>query len=289
VSGTLDLEKIRFEAFTEAFTRLRWFLMITTLLSSLILCHIYLEADGFQTHQLSSLRAYRVREQIDEKRACSSAVVFKKETAEACKRVAEYWEELRGKPYEEQLQEWSGQEFRYKRTDNTWDKMQIGERDVPLLGMKISVNDYLPVMAVLLMTFSMGVWLSFRSVAAALSELTQSSSPDVVRAARLFFTFTVPLDGNTSDRVVRLIARLALWLPFIALVIAIILDLLPVMRVMYGVINAHVGRMPDLTAREILLLVCTLICMATALGCSELRVRIDSLIATDQSAAEVAS
>jgi len=255
--------------------------MITTLLSALIMCHVYLEADGFQKHQLEGLSKFRMDNQIEAKIACARAVAKGIDTAEVCKPVPEYQNNLMKMPRVKMLEMWSAQEYRFKTTGNTWEKATIGERDVPLMGMKVSVNDYLPVMALLLTTFAVGAWLSLRSVAAALAEIRLSSRDDVVRAARLYFTFTVPLDGNKDDRVVRWIARLAFWLPTIALILGIVLDFLPVIKVMGGM-QAWVGTLRDLASREVVLVVCTLVCFSVAYTHSELRDRIDGLTAPRQ-------
>ena len=111
---------------------------------------------------------------------------------------------------------------------NTLERVSLGDRTLPLLGMPVPQNDYLPILAVLLVTFVVGVWVNLRGVLASLNELHTHGDQELIRVARLHFTFVVPLERNRRHLVSELVRFLALALPAGSLLIGALLDLWPI-------------------------------------------------------------
>ncbi|MCP4677297.1 MAG: hypothetical protein GY854_17645 [Deltaproteobacteria bacterium] len=213
----MELENIRFEAYREAATRCRWFFLSTVLLAGLILSHLYIEVHGFQDAQLASTYGHRYRHGTD-------------------LRLKAQWNMIKGWSVEERerysavVDDYGQTKYMAQVTDQTIRKTTFGDREIPLLGLSVPANDYVPVLSIFLMLLSTALWLSMRSLFNILS--INSFSESFQRAIHLHFTFTGMHGRNSRVGVAAVVQYLAIWLPAITLAIAIPVDFL-------GPLNAH--------------------------------------------------
>lgn len=286
----MNLVEARFQAYREAAVRLRWFMMITVLISAVISIHTYLERAGFQKHQLIGTYAERVRnfrlEKVECLRLVVSAPIGSLVPIECAKvKDAKFHAWLAAAPADERLETYSMHAFLKARTDNTLKKMTIGERPLPLLGMEVPVNDYVPVLAILLVVFTLGVWLNLRALAASLDVLAADKDPELLRLAQLYFTFTVPLDLGRPHPMLRVVAFLAIWLPLLSLVLGSVADNWPVIsRLLFGG-EGHLGSIGLVVLRAGLLLACAGVVLVTCAASHGLVKRVDVMMRPQRVAA----
>lgn len=66
------------------------------------------------------------------------------------------------KDIERFLSIYSDREYTIRLTDNTLSKEVLQIRKIPLLGIEVSANDFVTVMAIMSLVFATGVWLDQR-------------------------------------------------------------------------------------------------------------------------------
>jgi hypothetical protein len=247
----MDTESLRFEAYREALKRCRWFLLITVTLSSLILSHTYLELFGFQQSMLRGITGHRMR----------IGTVENVEALGDSLRAVPATE--RDEKYTERLRTYSGTVYDMARTDNTLKAAALGDRTLPLLGLSVPSNDYLPVMAIILLIFSVSLWLNLRSAHGVL--VTVRGDDSFKALARLFFTFTGLQDPSRQNPVARVVQYFAIWLPAIALFFASLADLIPPLLASHSNPHAFAGDQSAIAARVVVL---ALVFLGTSFSCT---------------------
>jgi len=207
----VDFEKARFEAYLDATKRLRWFILASVTASALLLCHVYLEQLSQQEAQLQGLIAHRIlmrtEETLKNLATTLTAEVQSKRTLDDAtkKRLIDYGQ-------------W---QYAFDVTSNTLKSAKFADRTIPFLGLLIPANDFLPVIGVMLSIFTAAVWLNLRSISFAVAEL---SDPQILRIARLHFTFTGLWGPGVQNWTAQLVQYCAIWLPLSAFALASLVD-----------------------------------------------------------------
>lgn len=212
-----DFEKEIMQAFVESIRRFRWAILTTVLISTLLVVHTYLE-NGFTAKQLPywALDTYITDAQasLDTERAQLEAKYLASRL---------YTESLRDLARDEEVIALAESYVRTKMHQNMVDKNIVQDQTIPLLGYRVPGNDYVPIMALLLVVISIGSWLSARSVLAAITSAFEGPSEQAKKLINLHFLFTVPLDQKNWLAVA--IQHLAIWYPLFALGLAAYFDM----------------------------------------------------------------
>lgn len=147
----MGIEDARFEAYLEAVRRSRWFILATVILSSLILCHVYLERVSLQTAALQGVIAHRIKNQTEE----TLRDMEKKLEGEVDECVKQ--KNAIPKDLDVRLEAFAENKFTYIVTQNELNNTRLEKRSLPFLGLEIPSDDYLPIMSVMLAIFAVGV------------------------------------------------------------------------------------------------------------------------------------
>ena len=243
----MDYDEAKFDAFKDAVSRCRWFILATVIVSSLIFFHAFLERWSLSEAQLPEVIAARLQSSTKEKLKEREAALIK---AREKKNID---------PAE--LLAWAEDAYIIELTDHELANTRHPERSLPFLDMKIPYNDFLPIMAVMLAVFTVGVWLNVRSMGVAARSLLHKA--ELRELARLNFTFTGVLDQHAHDKWGRRVQVLVLFLPALVLVSAAIVDLWPLLRVGLGFL---IGPQLIVNLRILVLGVMALVVLFAALG-----------------------
>ncbi len=228
----MDLIAEEFSAFRSSITRMRWFMGVALLISVLIIFHIYLEQFGFQRQQLETVFANRVANHVVEIQNCYRNLAshkqkekdqIKSEFPTSCSKdhiPKVELEKITNMSPEALLRVYSERELAIRTTDNTITSTKLGIRKIPLLGVEVPANDFVPVMAIMSFVFVVGVWVNLRGVHASLLTLANRSDPELLKLAQLHAVFVSGIGltrGNTLAKSARV---LVFWLPFAAIIAA---------------------------------------------------------------------
>lgn len=211
----MDSGQLIFEAAKDSISRLRWFLLATTLLSSLILMHLYLEKYETNISQFQGTIVDDVRRAA---KLQNDSLFRKCYVAKSCDLFREADEVLlrSGSTFginiypgrfaelavlerslvdrlaqsearhqfhlgtdsdgiEADLNNFAEKKVRYLRTYNDLNDFKMHDRKLPIFDFEMDANDYVPAMAIILSIMIAGVWLSASSLEAALMALDKSS------------------------------------------------------------------------------------------------------------------
>lgn len=236
-----------FDAAKSAIVRLRWFLLTTTLLSSLILAHAYLEKFGAHASQLRRAIAvdtslYAVHRASAQPATAAKLelelfqgriAALKAEEDDLAQRLVAHKQDPKRFSQAERdklqadLDAFAEKKYRYQRTYNTLKDLKLRDRKLPLLEMEVDANDYLPLMAVILSVMIAAVWLSVGSLDTALRVLSSARDRSHFEACRVHFTFLFRDERGRIDPINLLLLHAAIWIPFTFLSVAVVLDLWP--------------------------------------------------------------
>jgi hypothetical protein len=237
----MDLVKEELDGFKAAVTSMRWFLTTAILISVLIILHIWLEKVGYQDHQLQNIFSHRITGYTLEIRKCYEDMAHhlqrisdgleKKDSSpsDSCNDSnfpTELKEEIHNdikKPLHEFLSIYSGLEYNIMKTDNTLKNERFQVRKVPLLGVEVPANDFVTVMAIMSLIFTAGVLLNLRAINAALMALKGRNEPGLIEACKLHLAFVTSLDSLRGDTLARGVRVLAIWLPFVSILLGTLL------------------------------------------------------------------
>lgn len=257
----MDAESLLLDAFKEAVTRLRWFLMTAVLVSALILIHTYIEQFSFQRDTLAGLLGYRIENHIEMQRACLQKHVLPDTSLPTKASLPEC--DLSVLPQniqdainannnkKEIIKYYSQLEYLYNKSDNTFKNEKVGEMPLPLLGISVPDNDYMTIMGVMLLIFSGAVWFNLRSVYLTLQALNEIAEKEGHwrRLSRVLFTMTAPVEAGKSHNPALLIIKFVLWSPFLALLLSFGLDAIPLYNMVFGE-KWYLGSMLTIIIRE---------------------------------------
>lgn len=232
----MDSLKEEFEAFKSSISRMRWFVTTAVLISVLILLHMYLDQFSFQDQQLATVFGYRMtRYALPMQKCYHDLAQYRQQQADglwalfpgtSCNEgliPKAMLDKAKNLKLPDLLKAYSEQEYIMRVTDKTIADTKFEIRRIPLLGVEVPANDFVPVMAMMSFVFVMGVWTNLRGVRAALAALANRRDSEVMRLARLNTLFLTALEterGHVWARVTRL---LAIWLPFGSLFVATII------------------------------------------------------------------
>lgn len=225
----MNLDEERFNVYIDAINRTRWFLLITTILSCLLLIHMYLEQFSYQQEQIIDTLKSRVKEDtrsrlehLEERIKADIA----KGTDDPTKLSKDKLEEL--------IDEYAGLKYRMIVFDNTLKDVSIPSRSLPLLQMTIPGNDFLPIIGTMLLVFLIAVWLNIRSVLAAIHSLEPSNNDEIREMIRLHFTFTGLVGySGVEQKIVHVVQYAAFSLPCLSFFIAVVLDVYSIVSASY--------------------------------------------------------
>jgi hypothetical protein len=237
----LDHTQERFKAYVSAIARLRWFLLASTLLASSLLLHVYIEQFSFQESQMIGYLAQQ-RERATEIAERQQHLDSRQDKKSAA--------------YRQEALELAGLRHVTGRTENTLAADVVKDRTLPLIGLPIPANDYLPVMFVMITLFAVAVWLNIRSIDAAVHEIDRARElPAIADLLRLHFTFTGLLDSEGGQTMGKVLQVCALLLPFVAMAIAMVLDLFSAFNIYNDSSNGYAGSLGLIFLRGLALLV----------------------------------
>jgi hypothetical protein len=224
----MNAVEVKYSLYVETMKRTRWMLLTTTILSCLILMHVYLEQ--FSASQAQMLEVLRVRKVTNLSNEVNS--------------LEKLIDEIRSKPgdnqheIDQQSRKYAQLKYRITLGDNMLKNATIPERSLPLLSFAVPGNDFLPVAGTMLLIFVIAVWLSLRSVVAALQSLQTTIDDSLRELIRLQFTFTGLHDKPSAERtLVQAVQYLAFLLPPISFLIATSIDVWSVLSVIGNAAN----------------------------------------------------
>ena len=190
------LEKL-LETYVAAATRLRWFILTTVLLSSLILAHVYLDIFGTERTTVPEVMALRQTEKREETLKCLEELVranldppVPAQPIASCKDVPWYPKYQKISTREQLVERYGYIKYIFTRTENTLKELKNSERALPLVGLQISESDYLLIISLMLCVFQVGVWLNAR---------TCSDSPSRLRSRRAVVARSRSSTASTVD------------------------------------------------------------------------------------------
>lgn len=216
----MNLDEERFNVYIDAIKRSRWFLLITTLLSCLLLMHMYLERFSYQQEQFIDTLKVRAKEGTHAKLSRLEESI----KADLAKEPGDETKLEKGK-LDELVDEYAGLKYRMAVFDNTLKDVTIPNRSLPLLPMTIPGNDFLPIIGTMLLVFVIAVWLNTRSVLAAIHSLKPSGNEEMREMIRLHFTFTGLVGySGVEQGIVHVVQYAAFILPCLSFITAVMLD-----------------------------------------------------------------
>ncbi len=205
----MDHEKDTYDAFVATMARCRWFLLVATLLSGLVLAHVYLERFGYQEAQL--IDALERRYVDDPKGVASFDSQFPRDmpiSMAADQPIRKALDELdtlfaqrAGTPglresdsltalYGNKRADLAARLYKRILTNNTLREATLQDRTIPVVGLTVPGNDYVPVMSFLVVVFLTALWLNTRALRLFINADTLARFPEFVDMLPLHFTFT---------------------------------------------------------------------------------------------------
>jgi hypothetical protein len=210
----MDADRIaeeKFRVYVDTMIRCRWFFLSSTLVTALIVIHLYVEQFSFQEQQ--------VREMLQERR---------NDDAELAKLEGEIRDGRHRNWSKEVTTRFGDLHYKQHRRDNLERSIAIPDRSLPLLGMNVPGNDYLPIMGGVLVIIVLGTWLSLRNISSMLRnlDLRRNAQRPLQELVRFHFIFTGPIDVPAWEKGAAFATRMvAIWLPAAAFAVAIGIDI----------------------------------------------------------------
>lgn len=255
----VDLERLN--AFKSAVVRCRWFLLVTTFISGVVLVNAYLQE--FSAHESALKETLKRRYKSATEVSASSDSEETTSTTEAAPDspkgssagrtepdedrllslgpgykiddiLIELDEALRAEDAnrDEVLDEFAEIVLARIATQNSLNEIRHGERPLPLLGMEIPAYDFLPIMSGMLIIFFLGTWLNVRSLTAIFDFYPLRENRTLLELIMLNFTFTGIWGSQRDRKVAEAVQALSFCLPAIAMAVAIVVDALPILRIL---------------------------------------------------------
>jgi hypothetical protein len=257
----VNQNELIFDAAKDSIKRFRWLLTTTTLLSSLILMHLYLEQLGTVKSQFEQtviddvrLSATLQNNKLQEDKSSQPTLASGTDSTQSSKggskgqlepelyqgRLAKLVADekvlinkLAGKDFDhlsddlkKDLERFAEEKVVYLRTYNGFKDFKPEDRELPLLNLQMHANDYVPVMAVMLSIMTAGVWLSASSLEVALRRLARNTEGRAyVEVLKLRLTFLFPGDCGEINCFNNLLLDAAMWVPAVALLISACLEI----------------------------------------------------------------
>lgn len=233
----MNIDEVRFNVYIDAIKRTRWFLLITTLLSCMLLIHMYLERFSFQEEQsIDTLRA-RVRDnKVNRLKEVSEQI-----NADRLKAPTDSTK-LKTDDFENLVDEYAQLTYHMTVFDNTLKEASIPERSLPLLTMIIPGNDFLSIIGFMILVFVIAVWLNVRSVLAAVISLEPGKNEEIRELIRLHFTFTgLVASSGLESMLAQAVQYSAFMLPCLSFLIALGLDIYSIVIALFEPLRGHAG------------------------------------------------
>jgi len=243
-----------FHSYIGSLTRLRWFFLLTTSLSCLVLLHIYVERWGFQEAQLIGYVAKQDirRQELATLGEQMEDISKKIQDREARTSDVEYTNLV--KAYEEISARKATLEYFTMRTKNTLRDVKMQDRQLPILSFLVPANDYLTVLAMMNTIFVIGVWLILRSISAAVREIERSREMgNMATLLRINFTFTGLAEDGRGKLMAHIVQYSAFLLPAVSLLIAGYFDIESGYDMLTGKEPGFAGDRRTMIARTILI------------------------------------
>lgn len=216
----MEVPDVRFSVFTDSIKRTRWFLLVTTLLSCMLLIHMYLEQFSYQEQQNIDVIKARITEG-----KVANLKAREKEIQDDIAKKKDDPTKLSASDLDNLATDYATIKYRMKLFDNQMNQVSIPSRQLPLLSMNIPGNDFLPVIGVMLLVFVIAVWLNIRSVLAAIDSLKPSNNEEMRELIRLHFTFTGLVGSSGVERkMVHVVQYASFGLPVLSLLFALGVD-----------------------------------------------------------------
>lgn len=276
------IQEHRFRAFINTSKRARWLVLTTTILSFLLLSHVYLEQFGFQQRQLVGVYEWRIRQGIDEAtlklERDSLQYLF---NTDPPKHGTDAEMRLNNR-----LHRYAVQQQAYDMTQNTLRTTTIPDEYLPLLGLRVPANDYVPIISGLLAIMMVILWLRVRSLDVIERELIQQSdndakvllreNPALLDLLRLYFTFTSARGESTrrGRKVALFLQYTSFWLPVLAVALGTFVDLSPLLTdsLLYS------GPVGAIALRVIILVITIVIIVLAAYSCTIKTLNLDRFV-----------
>ena len=240
--GGLDIVSEMYAAYTRAINRFRWFTLITTILSALLLLHIFLEKISYQDKQLAG---YMARQEARHN------LIKKKEDE-----VRKFRIEKKEKALEKAEEELGLLKFRTNLAENTIKDRSLKDKLLPLLGLPIPANDFLPVMSIMNLIFMVGVLLNQWSIEATVTQITEHvRSDEAKRSLGILMPLHFVFNGldKTSGKVLQFAV---LILPAFSVILAGSFDIGPAIKTALAKSEAEYVGSPSMVAARFVALMC---------------------------------
>lgn len=267
----MDINQLVFDAAKDSITRFRWFLLTTTLLSSLIVMHLYLEQFGTGKSQLQETIIDDVKLAAKLQKCYPTKSPHASETNNNSKQKGDLKLEPELYPgrfaflameekslierlaqnetcdkakadtgnIDNELIDFAKTKLKYLRTYNNVKDFKLRGRELPLLNIEIEANDYVPAMAIILSIMIAAAWLSASSLESALRKLTQNiEGRQYIEILKLRLTFLFPGDKGEVKCINNALLYAAMWMPFVVLLWSTSIEI-------WSAIKDDVGVLPD--------------------------------------------
>jgi len=305
-----------FKAFLGATARVRWLLLTTTLLSSLIAVNSYLERFGAKRNAIESviendlkLRATLLIDFCTERKMELSKCVqesgdqmFQQDDAQLFvfhgrmrdlrKSERELLARILKDPshgtlglafapdLQKDIDKFVGKKYVAIRTQNTFELVEAPVHKLPLLELKVDGDDYLPVMVIMLTVMAAAVWLNIGNLETTLLQLKmRQDAKDYLEASRLYFTFLFPTSDGKTNFISHMLLVMAIWMPLGAVIFGILLDVEPILRaIVTGDVWLVYASPSMLSARIVCIVVCFSFLLAFAILGSQASGRIQKIV-----------
>ena len=228
--------------------RSRWILVILTLLSCLLLIHIYLDQFSFQDAQIVGAIKKRLAENVVAKQnALKKKIVSERDKYSS--------PTTQPQDYTQDLDDYAQRRFEMITLDNTLNKLEIPDRELPLIPLKIPGNDFIPIIGIMLIVFVLASWLNMRSIIASMNSLDLKSNAELQTLVRLHFTFTGLVGSSAANALAAVIKYLAFLFPAIALLSATTIEIYSMVSAMLAPSSGYLGTVTELVFRGVVLAV----------------------------------
>lgn len=264
----MDIKEIQFQAFISSTIRCRWFFLVSVLISTLIISHLYLDTWGFQKDQLAETLGARILNNTDntikELEDSLAKLVGKKNLTEKERKDVSKYNTLK---------------YARETTDNELNYTGFGKRSLPILGFDIPANDYVPVLSFFLAVFAVGIWLNLRSIFHTVYQV--GDDREMLTAIRAHFTFTGLQEMNRQSRLATAVQYMAIWLPPVTLGFAIPLDLLPPIWEQIHNPEIYIGSTEAIVVRCLIMIFAMIVMLISSILSTILAKEIDQIVHPD--------
>lgn len=261
--SVFDPDAARFNSYVDAMKRSRWLLLISTLLSSILLIHMYLEQFSFQERQVTGALVNRAKLGKEEEAAALKSrlhehhIVAQKPGAQ--RTPADNACIIADAELNKLATEYADLRYRMARLDNYLDDLSFPPRRLPLVPIDIPANDFVPIVGVMLLVFAISNWLNVRTVHAGISSLLTDPTPaaplnELRQLISLHFTFTGLHDHRGEGRAARGMQYAAFSLPCASMLVAFVLDVYSVIEPLLHSNAGFIGTLNDVLWSEFVIL-----------------------------------